>query len=182
MRNHDFYKFFSYQREYYSYLVSGTVPALGCHRDAIYNTLPQKGALFASLNSSIAALIRVVIVSANRRRELYLSRATGSALGLHDADGDDDALDLQYLTSYKNATFVNGSFNPETRKAYVDEVEVAFAKANSHTTMLTKKPMIKKKTKPVMSKSLSNTPGLSSSATSGKKNKRKARGKKKEET
>ena len=95
--------------------------------------------------------------------------------------GDDDALDLKYLTSYKNATFANGSFNPETRTAYVDEVEVAFAKGNTHTTMGAKKAVIKKKSKPVPSKTLSSLPGHSSSTGAGKKIRKKTRGKKKRE-
>ncbi len=92
--------------------------------------------------------------------------------------GDDDALDLKYLTTYKNATFANGSFNPETRMAYVDEVEVGYAKSSTQTAMGVKKAVMKKKTKPVMSKTLSALPGLTSSATAGKKGKKKEKGKK----
>ena len=95
--------------------------------------------------------------------------------------GDDDALDMRYLTTYKNATFANGSFNPETRTSYVDEVEIAFAKGGNtvNTGSAPEKAVVKTRKKPMMSKTMTALPGLSSSGKSStKKKKKKTKGKK----
>ena len=99
--------------------------------------------------------------------------------------GNEDVLDLSYLTAYKNATF-SGNFNPETGKAYVDEVEVLFnksaaAKGYPEDDGAAIKKVVKR-TGPVVKTSRTQTlPPGSMSTTGGKKKKGKGGKKRKQQ-